>query len=451
MIKRLCKWLFTIWIIWLWIINFSSATPTLHSVWWVFTSPNNSSYEVWVLNKWTVFTQYLWHWKKVFSPNTSLFFWTKDWFPYIWTNYRYSNWKYREWYLKYYFTCPVITSETSLSNFYSSCTYGWVLIDDSFPTIIWNFLSKINSNDYFLFEEVYKSWYWNTLNLCFSSSEVWSSVCFSSYFCFWSSCFYDLFSWSLELWNVNFSSIPDSIIWDSPWVLWWDNWDEWSIWSSYMCPTVWQLLTTYDSSIYNTWLCYSNSLIMSWWNLITITPKSIFELFNDRNEYLNYVNLYSSYCLSSAQNNSQCVNAFTWKDIEYSYLANAFSKWNVKPSYLYQYCNLSLNYDKNASTCVGSWITLDPSEISENDFINSIIGWDFTKIYQLPNTWDDSVYNVFSWDYSDTDILGWIQWFYNLFTWLFKQQLDWTSVWILPKYIVAFLLVIVLFKFFKRK
>ena len=133
----------------------------------------------------------------------------------------------------------------------------------------------------------------------------------------------------------------------------WSPWGWWAVWNNnYLCPTVWQLLNTYSSE-YNTSLCYSSSLIYSWNSVVSVSPQSIFELFENQSDFVNYRQLYSNNCnLSPMSDNTACNNIFQWKNLQYSLIAKI--PWTVNSLNLYSYCNLALN-----SSSFNTWTPKD--------------------------------------------------------------------------------------------
>lgn len=246
--------------------------------WWkyiigsTYASTWNDSFSVWVLNKWGLFTQNLWFWKKVFALwPTKLLRWEESWLPYM----HYLEWT--QWMPKYYFTCPEITSSTD--NFLRGCSMNtlttWSI--DLFRS----FFSKVYQNvDYFWYF-VQNEYYHKDFHVCISSHEVWSSICFVYYAC--------SYNWSCPAWNcplinsksyqwLNFSNLPQDILFDWPWLYqedepWGDEWwgDEIvnvsSWWSVNVLCTKDVALQWYEKKWYSSNLCYwwlDNFIVNDW-------------------------------------------------------------------------------------------------------------------------------------------------------------------------------------------
>jgi len=402
-------------------------------IWYVWTLQNLNLTDTTVNIKWNFLSEFWWLSFNMFTFwQDNYFFWPSDEYNQYWLFYTKFCWEnnwYRchEWFNNYFYVCDTFTPD-NYTNHWANC------IPQTDENLLINILNWVDNTQYryYIHSDVWAFW-----RLCFSSN-VWNSICLSQE-PYWN----HPASNSLSL--GNFSDVSSSYIWISP-AGWLNN----NTVSSdvYLCPTVWQLLSSYDSSIYNTWLCYSSSLILSWWSIISLDPVSLFDLFNSRSDFISYSDLYNTYCNNFVVNWSQCFDIFSWLDLQYSLLSKAYSNNNVNPSYLYQYCNLSLNYDSNTSTCVWSWIYINPWEISADDIISSVIWWDYFNLSQLPSSWSN-VSEVLSWDYYTWDFISSLDDLWNKFTWLFWQQVS-NNNWVLPFYIIWMFLLVVLFKFFKK-
>lgn len=244
---------------------------------------------------------------------------------------------------------------------------------------------------------------------------------------------------------------------------WWWNW--W--WNStditqYSCPTIQQLINTYGDQ-YNTWLCYSSTLIYTGGTIQTIEPKTIFELYPTYTWFTQAINLYYNYCTAPATQET-CNNAFEWNEL-WRTIINKLPN-DAKNSSVYQYCNLQLNYeDKNATTCtlwqtwiLAPWITI-------NDIVNEIWNQDITVVTPwTPPEWEEwngswSVFDNLIWENTeDTErrniienaknIVQTMKELYAKFTAIFRWR-SWTE-WFIPEYITWMLLLIILYKLFKK-
>lgn len=231
--------------------------------------------------------------------------------------------------------------------------------------------------------------------------------------------------------------------------------------NEYSCPTIQQLLNTYWNE-YTTNLCYSSNLIYSWWTIQTVTPKSIFTLYPTLTDFTQDIWTYNSYC-NNASTTTACQTMFENKEEKYTLIAKIPN--NVEPFKLYQYCNLALNYDPSQTTCTASWTINTNTWITINDIITEIGEENYTVVTPWtppPSIWTGngtgSVYDNLITDENDTqwrnvvqnakNIIQTMKELYAKITWIFRWR-EWTQ-WIIPRYITSIILLIVLFKLFKK-
>lgn len=404
-------------------------------------SPYYNNYDVTVLKRWKFLSNYIWQAKPLYALGQYTYLFWNNWELYFYDYWNYCSNRYAlvQWFFQYYKICDEIISE-------NQWTINCWNLESYDEEVVWRFLQNIDNWDLFLYDVVH-NWdsycrsYSNDWSFCFSSHSLWKSLCFqyslpSYWTLFW-------LIWSLDLpaqqgfWiNVWLLSDPPSYAYidDDP-----TDSSQWSLW---VCPTVWQLLATYSSD-YNSSLCYSSSLLMSWGSVVSVTPNTIFELYPTLAEFRADRELFWNYCSNSVSLGWTCQQAFSWKDIEYTLLAKI--PWSVKTADLYQYCNLSLNHSSNESTCVSSWV-YQTTWYTREDVIKDLVDWDYSIV--VPS--EDSIVSQTLWDWYEWnwDIITTIQSLFWKFTSLFKQQ-TWNTPCKLPIYIVSFLLVIILFRLFK--
>lgn len=268
--------------------------------------------------------------------------------------------------------------------------------------------------------------------------------------------YYEIWT-SLDLSNLQFMT-TDSPFGSPNW--WWNQTNNnTNINTLPLCPTIQQLINTYWND-YNINQCYSSSLIYTWWTIQQITPKTIFELYPQYTWYIADISTYNTYC-RTPNTTTACQQAFEWKDIEYTLIAKIPD--NVKKANLYQYCHLQLDYnDKQTTTCVWSWImqTWSNSQwnipITTEDIINSITNNSYTIIlpWWVTETWWnttwDSIYNdiVDLTSMNLRDSIDSLKRLYTKITWIFYRRNG--VQWIIPNIITRWILLIVLFKIFRK-
>lgn len=462
MIKKIILWLF-VWFVWF--IGFSNAWK-VQEIWLdSYSSIYDSNYMITFLKWWWVLSNYLWTAKSVLALNSNTFFWrTTEWSPYF-----YSPWF--QWFFSQYMSCDEFTGWVTSPTNCSSQSLTW-----DYKVIFKNFFNNIKAWDYAFYN--YSShtawwvncWYRNWwVVVCFSSSEIHKSLCFKNSYCYnwcqWGSsqcssfcsAFWGCWWWlvnSQNLSNVTFWSINNSWIWYAPWNVWYNWWEDpipnWDL-TNISCPTVSQLIDNYNKNWYYSWLCYSSSKIFDWSSFVSVEPKSIFELFSSKDDFISSLNKFATYCESSVYNTNVCSEAFSWEDLRFNLISkipDTSVLWWRKS--LYTYCWL-YNYDPNATTCVASWVLPDYwSDYTVNDVIQSISDWNYSVYSPVTNNTEyNTVFNNWSWYIYSGDIITNIQALFWKFTSLFKQQTSNTR-WMLPEFIIIPFIIIVLFKLFKK-
>ena len=233
--------------------------------------------------------------------------------------------------------------------------------------------------------------------------------------------------------------------------------------NEYSCPTIKQLINTYGEE-YNTGLCYSSNIIDSGGTATTVTPKTIFELYNTYTSLNEDITNYNIFCNRESTKNI-CQSIFENKQEQYTLIAKIPS--NIQTTKLYQYCNLSLNYQPNQTTCTLSWGMIGLyTGVSINDIVSEIWKIDYTVItpWRPPEStgtgnWSGSVYDYLLWDQEDDterrnvvqnakNIIKTMKELYTKFTWIFRGREG--KQGIIPFYITWLILLIVLFKLFKK-
>lgn len=165
MIKKILKGLLTIWIIWLWIINFSNAWYT-RQVWVYGYNPYSPWYDVNFTRAWNPLTQNLWYTKQFFVISDWNYWWWYNWLPYFFLNFW---WYSLQWIITEYNVCDEIFDIES-SSWPWNCTTQNVWLDTS--KILWNFLSSVKNTDYFYFNNssnYNRPYTWYYVDFCISN------------------------------------------------------------------------------------------------------------------------------------------------------------------------------------------------------------------------------------------------------------------------------------------
>lgn len=366
MIKKSIFWLFiTLWLT----ISFSSAVSYI----WTWVDDNS------VVNQYWFFNTTIWWQNKPFLKGSvgALSLW--QW--YFWNNDKlycfkwYSNIEY-QWYIWKVWVCYFTWSNFTSCNFPTNFWYS-----DYDSNVVWEFLKWIT---YWDFWETGFQWTNDTPRLTIYDNDTYVSMNFICWNDFVSS-YWDIYNLWFQTWNLIqnfnwFESLDSSYMWNPPWY-WWTNNRERNN-NNYYCPTIWQILKNYGEN-YNTWLCYNSTIRYDNGQITTVEKQDIFTTFENYNDFTNRTSIYNNNC-GTPNTVENCQNAFSWQREKYSIIANAINN-NVRIKDLWNYCNMSLNYDPNWSTCTASgYIAEQPTE---DEFIEMIIEWEITKI-STPWNWN---------------------------------------------------------------
>lgn len=484
-------WLLVIFLIWS--FNSSDAWYT-NSIWSKVDSPFDNSLELWVLSKWTLITNRLWQGKNVFSPKSLIddnefnpsskilyFFWNNK-KPYIYA-YRSSSsfLQFQQWYLTQYSICDKLNwSETSMP---SNCTVT-SLSDSSIPDFEY-FFWTVNSSDYYYWDysdpgTQYANHY---LVLCVSSNQVWKSLCFYGWCNGWSSMCQDL-TWSIWLMpKLSFSDLSSYVLQNSPW-LW--NTPEVESWNTIEGPVVWEVENLGGDIVY--WKCtnwsllnyyrqnfwFSDVICYGWlptfdyyeWNY-TVTPWQWLTVFDLEDYYFSgthdywfekfWNGVYYNIQLCR-QWDSFCPNYPTVFSTYFDILDYNYMNWWWRETY--NYCSTLLETNFNDEI---NFNNLFMSEDDADTICKRIVNNNTSTNYQT-NSWSavsnnlNGVWSIwqsnstgenFSW----TNIVDWTN-FINSYINKLKEQLQIDKSnnigWIIPSYIIWFLLAIIVFRFLRK-
>jgi len=321
MIKKILKSILSLWIITLWIINFSNASWFWHGVVWNYSQYQNSDYSLMIARYWEFNTDYLWTVKRVFSINSdSMFYWNVDWYLH-WTDMWWFDWK-----LLNYYVCDYVNWDFSQFTNCSKYLYtGWNI------DVVNNMLSFIKVWDRFFYGAQW-TYYTNLVFHAVSISDLQKTVVFAFGGCWssnWTACgVSDWTNWymgldihndndtkwldaskriiwienpSREQW-YNFWTIPNNLIWVSPVFTWggWSDTEDEQVWidpdSTESALNLYENRYWRNKSICYVWINNSSTL---WWSSVSFQEWSwltIFQLYDqlywtgDLNHYAVFVN-----------------------------------------------------------------------------------------------------------------------------------------------------------------
>lgn len=440
MIKKL---LITL-IVWSWIrlLNYSNATVQGYtSTFWTTTSQYDNAYSMQVTFKWWLNTTYMWNNRNILMYSKwNYFFRDNNGDPYIWFNNWTANW---QGYPDDFLLCNSFTSNTI-----TNCSRQYIVNNDEIINWV---LNNVNFYYYWKFvqsNEVWENYQWSLF--CFSNNTYNKSICF--YACWHTNCWssttdkiggatlHKNLTNSQNFWQ-NLIDIPTNKIWTNDVYI--PNTTPNTSKNIY-CPRISELMKNAGEQ-YNTWLCYNDTLYMNWTQFETIEKKDIFTVFNnDYQEYINRVWLYRNNCRAPATQES-CGNAFSGEFEKFSIISKAIRN-NAEEKTLRNYCNIWLNYDPNATTCVASGYIKE--EYTNEELIQAIVNREYELI--TPNTW--TVFDSLTEQWIENnarDIIWSLERIYTKITWLFKNRSGVNGI--IPDYIMWFCFITILFTIIFKK
>lgn len=497
MIKKLLKSVLTLWSLTLWIgFSYWLVLP-IGSYWTNMINSYSQNYDIQITKNWTFLSQFGWLTKKVFVSgvnwsNPIYTFWTERGLPYVVFP---SNW---QWYYKWYYYCntavvpnryPTTSNGACSSVSIDLTNYSWTV------EFFESFLSTLTTDD-----NVY---YWNPWNLssssnafCIWNSYLWKSLCFSIN--------YGVIDWNntaRKLENLNmpeaFNSIDSTKLFDPPWVWNWTDEPAWEdtgwieLESSESAINYFENRYWRDSSICYVWINNSTDL---WWTSVSFQEWSwltIFQLYDqlywtwDLNHYYVFLNnwlINYEQWFNTSGDPMYLSNYNSWTnqvELYYDNLSFPFannpialyfmsnnislkSPWSTMWSEVVSYCNLKLN-DWTFEEIIDQSTKNNITNYTENSNVNKWYNSDWTK-----KTTD---YSQFGWNTWNSNSWSWnlsLSWVEIAFSWNTSLQntlsnfIDYvktitnynawsSSNWILPKYIVMWLIFVMLFRFLRRR
>lgn len=494
MIKKVLLWL---WLCVLWFLGFSNWVWVFSTVWLnSFSSPLDSNYSITALKWGGLLTNYLWVWKSVLAlDNQRLFRWTTNWYPYV---YLHNNWTFwiatSEWFFDRYYSCDYMTWAWVPQNCsYSMIDYSWWTSDFD-KTVFKSFFSTVTQwENIYIESQLYRyvgatrTYNQNYIRVCRNSTELNKSFCFMGWVCTSNNCPY---LWSLvnsqnlhsQFTNwLTFWLLNTSWIWYAPWQNWYDWQFEWSTdwsvdwtidssitWDYVYYDCTWKdILIALESEWYNKYICY-------WW----------LDNFEDYDPSINYTPVAWRW-LSIAQ-----IWAWTWSRA-WDTFPEWFTFWNGLYNDSNDYTDMWSSYPAVYRTYFQiynayKWSILDPRTVLEYcqlrtltwDTLNNTAWWYFRPVCETvvreKQTWlwdCRTDWTLYSWCELNPQVAIWTNWnwVWNL-SWLTTKS-DWVTfiqeffnlaksklstsfgvnyVWIIPNYIIVFLMGIVLFRFLSR-
>lgn len=502
-------------ILWLLLVIFGCiwfSSATFQTVWLARQQSSiNSNYNLGFLRGGAIITDYLWTAKGIIAIDSDkIFWWYPDWRPYFYS----PSW---QGFFTYYDSCPEITY--SWNNFvFNQASCSRELLTWDYKTVFKNFFSKVNDND-FVYYTYSNTEAWNQCSVrnkstifCWSSHEIWRSICFDYANCFNGCSTADLKCWnwisnggwfvgSLNYTNLSFWLIPFWDIGYAPWQAQYDNnwyipwdWDTFWSWNTESIPSDYDSYVSYYEELFwrNENMCYvwvSESQLdaLYWSSGISFNEWSwstIFWLYYHLyNTFWNWkiANVWSF--INTWVNNYTNVNADNWYYIQYNgpdtnttvvytwsfpflnqpvaiyfmadYISSYFDTPNAWKDIAF-YCDLKLNKQS-----YNNW-SLDINDVVDQ-MPKVVIDWikDYTNSknkgknwYSTPDLWSGSIWwnLVQSWYNIPKDLnpTDLFSDFYWKINWLITNFNPAVRDWLIPLWIIYPMLFLILFRIMRH-
>lgn len=469
--KLLKQWFFTLLISCFIFLGNSFASAKVQLI-WLDPSPSqyDSNYNLTFLKGWWLITSYLWQSKWFIAfDNTSFFWWTPNWKPYFYDT------DSIQWFFGEYWSCDPITWLNYTPTNCSSVPIEWDYVDlfkwFFNKVFAWDFV-YYSFTPYYYYSSANGSSRWNFINVCFSSSEIWKSLCFRRWYCYSSSSHWcNENYWSLvdsqNYTGLTFGNFPRSSIWLAPWAVgyWWDyssDWD-WSSNSNIDSTITWDYVfkecTVWAAKSYaenNLWL---NPYVCYWWRNIDFTwisvlnPwqwSSVFDIYNASKDWKNFSDwfFYRKWIFDNRYVYNQ--SFWSWKEYIYDYftLLNQYWLW-LSARQVQDYCRIIVN--NMSLTWKRTWIAWRcPSPFDWLPWWSWWWGGWWWGSWGDDSNWEVPLWvNRWSWQ-ENKDTKTFIQDFFNKANSNIPTDFSDIWWWFLPTYIITFLCAVLLFKFLKH-
>lgn len=465
-------------------------------------------YDFSVLKKWKFLTNFLWTTKPILAISWNVLVFWNNWQLYLYDNWTSCRWWYAcsqsVWELQWYFTQMMSCDEfTWWSSYPQNC---WSPIEYN-SEIVWNFLRNFEGWDWFYYNHSMScEWYCRGFNydmsICYSSRVFHKSLCFTvSKKMYWSGPATPWVWISSEwLWlnQATFAWIPLEYLENPPLY----QWDVSSVesWNIVEIPS--ELMTNEDVMSYfqDTWgwdrdICYvwTTDLSSNYsWDYTRLWWYNIFEAYSilytwtnvsDPNWLVAWTNtmnvgawintLYNNYYTYYVKRLDYLT--YEWNPLHYSFRWNNWLysvdrsasyypfDWrsNVELALWSKYYNRYQNTDQNwqdiAYYCSAVLSPSGPNDIYDwtlpNYLVNNI-NWQVNNHLNQSTDWQNSDYQVPSWSWFmltwNEDFSSSLKDFYAKLTMKLNTDWNYRTTWIIPDYILWFLVLIILFRFLKK-
>lgn len=359
----------------------------------------------------------------------------------------YAFYRDQNWYLHFYVNQNYWRTDYTINSYILSDLSGHT--NEITQTQFINYV-----NDHSIYKVDFYFWYtcqanynnWTTFSIHFDN---WNYIYFAWWICQWNNLYVTPWWWPKQ--SPTNWTIAGLETYKSPFTI---NWTNTNTNNNNICPTIWQLMRNMGEN-YNTWLCYNNTTYFNGTNFEQIEQENIFTIYNNNyQDYTNRISIYRNNC-TNTNTIQACQNAFSGEYKKYSIISNAINS-NVDEKKLRNYCNLWLNYDPNATTCVASWWWIKEKYTTEEMIQDITDNW----IIPTPNaSWinQNNVLNALNnceeWNRECyINNRNFIESLWNIYwkiTWLFKERNGVNGI--IPSYILRITFLTILFTVIFKK
>ena len=478
-----------------------------------YPSSINSNYSIWMLKWWWLLSSYLWVSKSVIAFDKSRLFWrSSNWYPYAYL--KSNVWAGDiEWFFDRYYSCDLMTWEDLNNCTYTMIDYSWST-DEFDKQVFITFFDTVDQWENFYLSTQDQRYVWatwsysrNFIRVCWNSEEIWKTFCFMGWRCGWwhSNCntFWNLvnsqhlkeqFSGWFDYWLL-----AQSWISYAPWQAWYGGgWNiEWSSNTSINVSMTWNLL--YNNSCTNwyvvsevsRWYWWINNICYAWtYNTWLINDWVAYVPVETWLSYRDVYKLYNEWSYWYYSNYSDWFNSWADTMKRYKLWRVQFDIFNWQPFYLYAYfnklyesawidwsvsresydvvniCNLALysDYNEPYKWSYFSDVCSSFNSSSDSPVVTTWEIWTIDDEEIIPPWFDVSPgQNTSSWMIVSVDWSWTLSWntnqnfdwknfindFYQKLQSVFQKPIN-TATWIIPWYILVFLVAIILFRFIQH-
>lgn len=408
---------------------------------------HQNTYEIdenWNIRTWNLWEKYLWLYH-------AWFWWsytdrarrsasrTDDWLAYAWRWTRNINWSIKSWII------TTFTEEDYQTYWYN----GTQLTIEELKQIVWWKITWLTI------------WWW----VQNSPDSAYGKFCYDSSINNKSYCM-NTIEWTYPLTRTNndqpttYFGNNSNFITTSPLIWWWTNNQK----EYEYCWTVEDTIYYYPNT-FNTWMCYTPNKEWSWsiytWERVTVTPKSIFEIFETYQEYELWRWIYVNSC-HPPYTQEYCLSRMQWNPYATTFFTNVENQWIKQEDFklVYQYCYLNEIEDKTQKICemenwwLAPWLTWNDNVMPS--LIDIVLGSleENKNILDKPKDWTVFDELLPEWILSREDVALDLNFLKNTINWARKFMeifiIRTEREWIIPEVISSIILLFIFYRMLKK-